>query len=172
MPIIIALLSSLFILFFHELGHYICAKLLKLNIEQISWSFKPIPRVHVTVIDVNIGTFKRILYLISGNIITVTLFSIYLLLGFSSNIVGYMFVVQIIFETNPFFSDYSSLVFFLSKKGQFRKIPQTFMSQDENFIDKLITDLRESYFLSLYWYLHFVCWGILIIILLRNFKLP
>jgi len=167
--IFLIIIISAIIIFLHELGHYCMAKLLGLHIDKVSFSLCPFPRFYVSVLEIGITPFKRILYLLSGNITTLIVFLCLNLLSINElNLALIVVALQIIAETNPFYSDYSSVMFWIANKNALKKIPPYIgnKEQEEN-IQKYIKNIRDSYFLSPLWLLHFVIWGILLVILLK-----
>ena len=57
--------------------------------------------------------------------------------------------VQIIFETNPFLSDYSSIIFWIKNKRKLDKIPIYVCNENqEKKIQEYLKELQDSYFLS------------------------
>lgn len=124
MQFVLVIIISTIVLFMHEGGHYCAAKLLGLQIDDISFSWRPFPRVYIAVLENGVTPLKHIVYLLSGNLMTICLF---ILLNFVSiedvQLVLLVVSVQIIFETNPFLSDYSSIIFGITNKRKLDKTP-------------------------------------------------
>ena len=151
------ILILLFTLLLHEFGHYLSAKIQGLIVDKFSFSLKPIPHLYVSIIDNKISLRKRILFLLSGNMIIILSFLIFLLSGFECKYIYYAFAYQIILDTNPFFSDYViTIISYLYKK-------EIYHSFIENKMEVDINNLKKKYMFSPIWYIHFVLWGILII---------
>lgn len=171
MKFICFVIISIIVLFFHEMGHYISAKLMNLTVEKISFSMRPLPRFYVSVIDKGIPFTKRMLYYMSGNLVTILLFIILNFIEFKGiRLVRLVVAIQIIIETNPFFSDYSTISFWLANKQKIDKLPQhIYNSTQEKDIASFLGHLRETYFLSPVWVIHFVIWTVCLIYLLKMF---
>lgn len=171
MRFILVIIISTIVLFMHEGGHYCAAKLLGLQIDKISFSWRPFPRVYIAVLEKGITDLKRIVYLLSGNLMTICLFVFFNLVAFEGvQIILLVISIQIIFETNPFLSDYSSIVFWIANKRDLEKIP-TYICNDEQEkeIQEYLKELQESYFLSPAWIFHFLVWAALLVVLLKNY---
>lgn len=169
--IIIVFCVSMCILALHETGHYTAAKILNMQIDKCSFSWKPFPRFYVSVIDKDISLSKRITYYLSGNASTLTLFIIFMAFGCTKlNIVKYVLAIQLLVETNPFASDYSSLIFYLLNRRQIDRIPlYLYNKKEEQEVENAVKQMRENYFMSIPWLLHFVIWAAIIIGLLKLF---
>lgn len=167
--IFLIIIISTIIVFLHEVGHYCMAKLLGLHIDKVSFSWNPFPRVYVSVLEIGITPFKRIFYLLSGNITTLLVFlGLNILNKNELNLVLIIVTLQIIAETNPFYSDYSSVMFWIANKNALKKIPSYIGNQEqEEKIKKYIKNVQDSYFLSPLWLLHFGIWGVLLVVLLK-----
>lgn len=156
----------LILLVLHEVGHIIAAKTLHLSIEKISFSWKPVPRMFVSIIDNNIPTRRRLIYLLSGTLMTSFLFLVFYILKKPIHSLYYAFAYQLIVETNPFFSDFVvAIISYKSRKefsAEFFKSKYSKQPVTEDNI-KLFTG---KHMFSWVWYVHFLIWSALIIILL------
>jgi len=151
----------------HETGHYVAAKVMKLRIEKAGFTYKPFPRFYVSIIDNGISFQKRGWFLISGNLMTFVLFFIYLSLFSRYDIVYYVFSYQLIVETNPFYSDYTTIIFSYFYKDDFKRQFEIQSSPDSDQTDKDYKEnYKNKYLFGKLWYLHFLVWGIFIIGLL------
>lgn len=174
MKLLWVLLISSTILFLHEIGHVIAAKLMKMPIRKFSFSMRPFPRFYVSVVDRNISLIKRIIYFLSGNFMTILLFAI--CVNFQTaqtDLILYIIAIQILVETNPFLSDYSSLLFYIKNRKAIDGIPvYIYNKRQEEQINLLMSNLKDSYFLSRIWCVHFVLWFFLIILILTLVAKP
>lgn len=145
----------------HELGHIGAAILLRIPIKKIGVTMKPYPSLYVAVYDNRIQPYKRNLFLVSGNVITIVCFVIYLLIGCYQPEITYAFIIQIINDLNPFHSDYQVMLFSSICKKDILKTHD----YSEDSIKAIYND---KYFLSIYWIIHFFVWGIMSAILVKN----
>lgn len=168
------LLISSTILFLHEIGHVIAAKLMNIPIRKFSFSMRPFPRFYVSVVDRNISLIKRVIYFLSGNFMTISLFAICVSFQTThTDLILFIIAIQILVETNPFLSDYSSLLFYIKNKKAIDSIPvYIYNKQQEDQINLLMSNLKESYFLSRIWCIHFVLWFLLILLILTMVTKP
>lgn len=176
MKLLWVILISFLILFLHEMGHLTAAKIMKLSVRKFSFSMLPFPRFFVSIIDHGITLRQRIIYFLSGNMVTIFLFvACYCVTSFNiqMELLTYILAVQILVETNPFLSDYSSLLFYLKNRKQIDSIPTfVYNKVQEKEIESNLSNLRESYFLCSLWCIHFFIWTILIITLLSIVPRP
>jgi hypothetical protein len=151
------------VLLLHESGHYISAKLQGLVVDKFSFSIKPVPHFFVSVIDRRISMKQRIFFLIGGNIFILVTFISFILSGVSFKYLYYVFVYQIILDTNPFYSDYVVAIMSYSYKKYFRKhyLDNGFKKHKEMEIN----ELKELYMFSPLWYIHCLVWGGIIVLL-------
>ena len=140
---------------------------MNLRIEKAGFAYKPFPRFYVSIIDNGIPFKKRSWFLISGNLMTIVLFIIYLSFFNRYDIVYYAFSYQLIVETNPFYSDYTTIIFSYLYKDDFIK---QFDNRSPSGRDQVETGYKENYkdkyLFGKFWYLHFTVWGIFIVCLL------
>lgn len=154
------------LLVLHEMGHLLYAMLNGFTIEGLKFDFKPFPRLYVEIIDRNITALQRTFYLLSGSWVTFILFAVFLLSGWNNPVLLDAFVLEIISETNPFMSDYQSILFRVVCRKQIRDIvvdPQCI--QKEEAIQLLF---KEDFLGGKYWFIHFFIWAALVIFLLAN----
>lgn len=134
---VIILIIILIIL--HEVAHYLSAKLMHLKIHRAGFKLVPLPHCFVEIEEVK--GWKLYAFLYAGFSMTLTLFLIALYYNFwSVKQVCWAFLIQIIIETNPFFSDF--VISFLYKKNM-----------PHNLIYK-------KYLFSTKWYVHFLLWSL------------
>ena len=143
------------LLILHELGHIVAAKIMNLEIKKIGFSLKPYPHAFVAV-EWTREKLKRYIYLFSGSTVTLLLFFVsYNFKFFELQQLLYAFIVQFIFETNPFFSDFTIAI--VTNIAEKQKI-----TIDEHYYQKVYA----KYAFSLGWYAHFTIWTILIYVLI------
>ena len=155
----------------HEVGHIITAKLFKLNIEKIGFAFRPFPRFYVSIIAHKMTIIQRIIFLLSGNIVTVILFTAFIALNINYQILYYFFAFQIIIETNPIYSDYVVAIISYLYRNEYRKYYTQVKHKGSNNENINPDKFKEIYMFSSIWYVHFIVWGILIVILLSQYFL-
>lgn len=135
------------LLFLHELGHVAAAKLLNLRIKSVGIQMKPVPHPFVAIkwsTDKN----KVLIFFFAGMFVTLTLFSIMFSVHFYDLKLLYLaFCVQIILETNPFYSDFTLAA---------------------RFLDMQSSKTPKEYMFSNIWYLHITLWLFLIIALVSK----
>lgn len=169
--VFITLLAFALILLFHEAGHYIAARMMHCNVEKISFQLLPVPRVFVVIIDSNLSGAQKIKYWMAGNLMTLFLFALYNIAGINFKPVTYLFILQIVIETNPFFSDYSNIAFYIKNHKKLRSVPAfTQDAQTEQRVNSFIKELKDDYFLSDVWYAHFIIWGGFIVFICKLFN--
>lgn len=149
---ILLMLGFIFlILGFHELAHIISAKIMRLKIYRVGFTLKPVPHFFVRV-ENSIISVKRNTYLFAGFFSTVVLLIISALNGFLElKPLCWAFIVQLIIETNPFYSDF--VIFIINKKMCKYKL---------NY-----SAVLKSHLFSFVWYLHFIIWSVFIILLFK-----
>lgn len=155
----------LVLLFFHEISHYLSARILHLNIEKIGFKFFPYPSFYVTIINTKITKIKKLIFMLSGNLMTISLFTVTLCLDIKNTVLLAAFAIQLSSEFNPFRSDYQQLIFQHLYKN---KILSCYSEKNpEIAIKKLFS---EEYLCSPIWVIHFVIWATITIILFKNFR--
>ena len=154
------------IVILHEMGHLISAKLMRLTVEKVGFSVKPVPRLYVSVIDNNIPLKKRLIYLLSGSMMTLILFTFFCTFVKYPQSLYYAFAYQIIVETNPFYSDYVvALISGLSRK-EIRRFFYKKKHAPHIETKDVIQEATSNYMYSGIWYIHFILWAIIIVLLL------
>ena len=160
----IALMTILLCL--HELGHVVAAKVLDLSIEKVGFSLKPWPHPFVAVRNVSDG-YRKVVFLSAGLGCTLLLFAI----AFASGMlripfVYYAFCAEIILETNPFYSDFTTM---FNSTEQHSKNYQAYYQQGtaKNYRASAV-HFESSYYFSLRWYVHLFLWMVLIHSLLSS----
>ena len=137
------------LIIFHESGHVISAKIMGLNIQKISFQLKPYPHFFVAIEWPRMEK-QRIIYLFSGSFTTITLFiTAFLFHFFGIKTLYNAFVVQLVLESNPFYSDITIAAITKKKFDYTNK-------------QKSYSDLYQEQFLnyqfSYKWYIHFTAW--------------
>lgn len=143
-----------FLMLLHEGGHALSATLLGYKVEGLGIA----PRTYMPYISVHIQRrdyWRKVIFMISGCAVTMTLF----FWAHSQSFWGlpwlfYGLWLQIAIETNPFFSDFSMLLFEREIKAHHKGD---------------ITDMQESVkacWFSNKWYAHVMAWTLLISLLL------
>ncbi len=153
----------------HELAHILVAKAVNMKIEKIGFTLKPLPHIYVSAINAKVSNEKNFLFLVSGNAMTWFLFIMLMIYGSTFKVpypVYMAFAAQLIFEMNPFFSDYTKLFCYYEYmkwlKSQFkvgRKLSNKEIDANRSFI-------IQKYMYSNIWYLQFLGWVFIVITLL------
>lgn len=151
-------LGVIVLMFLHELGHVLFAKLLGLKVYKVGFQWSPYPHFFVAA-DWPKQQLKRLIYLFSGSLITVTLFFIsYCVNWLENSAIYYAFAIQLIIELNPFYSDFT--------------IAAVTSNEFEANMNKSYADLYKERFahyqFSYRWYIHFALWVIFILMLVKN----
>ena len=143
----------------HELGHVICGLLLGYKLEAIVFSFQSLfPHVEMTAFKET--WLKHSLFLLSGFGVTLILFIITVLQFNTDTIAPFIyaaFFAQFLAETNPFFSDFSMLLFYKEAYLPYR-----------SDIETLKGKLRDLWYTPK-WYLHLFTWAVFAIIFYKSF---
>lgn len=144
------------LVFFHELGHVLSAKLLGLYVQKIGFQFQPYPHFYVAV-NWPPKKIHKFVYLFSGTFLTLILFAVSTYNHFFElSILYWAFFVQFIIEFNPFYSDFT--IAFVSSN----KLNKGVKSYAENYKIKF-----QEYQFSAKWYFHFIIWTSIIILLIK-----
>ncbi len=150
----IIVITLVFLIFFHEIGHIISAKLLKLSILRMGFRMRPYPSF-VVQIQWPSKIKRSLIFLFAGNFVTILLLIVAYFTSLLANKYIYMaFAFQLITETNPFYSDYMTAILM----SRSRKLKQS------TAID---SNLYANYAYTAKWYLHFILWALLIFVLLK-----
>lgn len=154
MPTIIySILIALALLLLHECGHVLCAYFLKIPIKKVGFKLSPFPHVFVAIRwpTKKLHTF---LFLFSGFAVYISLTIIVYSIGlFNIGFIKNAFIIQCIFETNPFYSDFI-IVNLISKSAALIRNSKT------NYTT-LYKQIYLNYLFSKYWYIHFILWTFL-----------
>lgn len=95
------------LLFTHELGHFLSAKILGLTVSKVGISLVPIFHPYVEVENVP-NRSAKLFFLFSGPLMTLVLFFICLYFGILTYLpLFYAFVFLLIIEYNPYHSDFT-----------------------------------------------------------------
>lgn len=147
-------------MFLHELGHILAAKHLGLDIKKVGFQTKPYPHFFVAASWPHTNKEKNI-YLFAGIATTLCLLLLSICFNFfnlKSLLIA--FIIQIITETNPFYSDITILVVSSSKKVKYGKAYG--IDYKKEF---------SNYQFTKNWYVHFILWTVLIILLIKLYYL-
>ncbi|MEM7548471.1 MAG: hypothetical protein AAF363_02275 [Bacteroidota bacterium] len=151
--VILALLSL------HELGHVISAKLIGVRIVKVGFSFAPLPHPYVVVENLDFF-YQRLIYLLAGIAMTVLLLIIFKLSGLIYySFIFYAFAIEILLETNPFYSDLTLLALPIHQHRQLSE------GISRGKISGMGLIYANSYIFSSIWYLHLILWSVLIYLL-------
>lgn len=165
------LIYVLILLMLHECGHIIAAKAMELNIEKVGFSFLPVPRLYVSIIDNNIPLKKKLLYLLGGNFMTLLLFVSYLISPLKELNIYNAFAFQLIVETNPFYSDYAvAIISYIALKKIKNIYSKIKYKKDAIDTEDIIKDVKNEYLFSKIWYIHFIIWTLIIVFLFAILK--
>lgn len=142
--------------FFHECGHILVAKCLRLTVKKVGIQVKPYPHFFVAVAYPR-NNFERCLYLFSGTAITIIFFTFSLFFDFFNCLSLYFaFCLQIIIETNPFYSDITLAI--ITNKNSL-KYGKSYEAEYKKIFSK--------HQFSKFWYLNFILWMVLILLLTK-----
>ncbi len=104
--LLIILLYMLFLLL-HEIGHILCAKILKLQIDKTGINLIPIPHLYVAVSNIP-SIIYRNMFFFSGVTVTAILLVIIWLAGLLQYKIIYISIfTALIVDINPLFSDFT-----------------------------------------------------------------
>lgn len=91
----------------HEIGHLLCALILRLKVDKIGISFRPYPHPYVAVSGVR-NRVEYFCFMFSGFFITLSLFILFLITGLLNVKLLYIAItIEILLETNPYHSDFT-----------------------------------------------------------------
>jgi len=140
----------------HELGHVICGLVMGYKLDYIGFSRGSI-FPHVAMTAYRETRLRHSVFLLGGFLSTLTLFGLFSLRILDApQVIFTAFFVQLAIETNPFFSDFSMLLFY----------HESYLSSRSD-ITQLKEKIKEQWF-SLKWYLHLSVWILLIVVLYRT----
>jgi len=144
----------------HEMGHLIAAKALKLKITRVGFTLKPYPHAFVDV-EWPTKIQQKLIYLFAGFAIIMVLFSVaYLNNFFWKPYLYYAFVFQLLFETNPFYSDFIIAIITQNKEHFFKNKYKPYQV--------VFKKLYLKHQFSLKWYIHLTLWTILFVVLIKH----
>lgn len=140
----------------HELGHVLCGLLMGYKLEYIGFSQGAI-FPHVAMTAYHETRLRHSVFLLGGFLSTLSLFVLFSLPILNvPQVIFIAFFVQLVIETNPFFSDFSMLFFY----------HESYLSSRSD-ISQLKEKIKEQWF-SPKWYLHLSLWILLILGLFRS----
>ncbi len=147
-------LYTLILTLLHEIGHVIAAKILRLKINKIGFSIRPFPHIFVAVR----WPFKygqSLIYLFSGFAMYAFIFIVCWANDFFNNsAILYALLIQVIIETNPFYSDF--IICQVIKP--FFTVHSTHPINNASYMIHY-----KQYLFGKRWYIHFTGWVILLI---------
>jgi membrane-associated protease RseP (regulator of RpoE activity) len=156
MEYLLALICWIVLMLLHELGHIVFGWAVGYKFQALNLSPGTIfPHVVMEARDEE--KWRRKVYLIGGFSITICLFGLYYISGFSSKAILLVFIIQMAVETNPFFSDLAMLIFY--REGYERA---------NDHFENLKQKIREQWFTPK-WYAHLGVWLLGLIVLSRYF---
>lgn len=169
------IITFIILMMLHELAHVLTAKAVNMKIDKIGGTWKPLPHIYVSVINAQVSNKKNFLFLISGNAMTWFLFVMLMIYGsmFKVPYPVYMaFATQLIFETNPFFSDYTKLFCYYKYMKWLKLQLKVGNKLTYKEIEANRSFIIQKYMYSNIWYLQFVGWVFMVIALLSPHLLP
>ena len=156
--IIQIIILVLVLMILHEVGHVIAAKILDLEVYQVGVCWKPYPHFFVAA-EWPQTEKQRLIYLFSGSLVTVILFILASLFHFFyMRSLYHAFAIQLLIETNPFYSDFTIASITKSKLND---------PHQHQLTNSLYQDQLSTYLFSRKWYIHFIIWAILLILLIK-----
>jgi len=147
------------LLILHECAHVIAAIVMRLKVVQCGLKTSPLPHLFVAI-EPTLIEYKKYIFLFAGVGLSVILFIISIYYRFwNINSIYWGFAIQLIVETNPFYSDFTIAINDKQGSNNPDNIPETRYQRDCHY--------------SRVWYFHFLFWTILILFLvkLKNFIL-
>tara|TARA_B110000238_G_C16112055_1_gene433134 strand:- start:1623 stop:2099 length:477 start_codon:yes stop_codon:yes gene_type:complete len=155
--VLILSLMVLIFSFIHELGHFFMAKILGIKVIKFGFKIIPIPHFFITTPWIR-NKKNRMMFLFAGLALILLLFFLFLPLNFKGvELVKKALLIQIIFDTNPFFSD---VVFAMI-------MPLNTENNATSFYEIYKRKYSKHKF-SISWYLHLVLWILIPIYLIKN----
>lgn len=133
----------------HESAHIFSALILRLKIRGLGVRIKPIPHIY-TEIDGNVPQWEKILFTISGASVILLLWTFFYLTNNDNQALQVTLSLQLILDTNPFYSDVQVL---------------NSMQRTNNNASK-----NGNYLFSNIGLIHFSTWAILIFFMLNHLK--
>lgn len=146
-------------LLMHEMGHLVAAKVLGLPTRGLRFAMRPIPHLYVSVSYYRLTLHRRVIFLLSGSALVVVMLIAFATLGRPYRDAHLALSIQTIVDTNPFFSDYVVAIMSCLYRREFSQ------TEDSEIV---LRELKERYFFSPVWYIHFVAWGCVIALLLSE----
>ncbi len=151
------ILIVVFLMLTHELGHLISAKLLGLKIHKVGFTLRPIPHFYVAI-QWPSKKWHELVFLFAGSFVTLVFFAaLFVFHFFDSHILYTAVAIQLVMETNPFYSDYVFATLNAAEQGN------TININTYSFYEKL-----KDYRYSFKWNIHFILWALVICFLLKN----
>lgn len=162
MTLIYTLLFFLGLIIFHEFGHYISARVMNVRVVKVGFSVVPIPHPYVMVENLSSNLQRRI-FLLAGIGMTLLLLSTSYLTGWLAlSFVRLAFTIELLIETNPFYSDLTLINLDLHKQ----RILNDLVYQKKMSVTQMIH--ANDYIFSSKWYLHVIGWLLLVHLLISE----
>lgn len=144
------------LVFFHEIGHAIAAKIVGLSISQYGFKLKPYPHFYISIVWPKTKV-QKYTYLFSGFTMSCILFLLSWSFSFwNCQYLIIAFIIHLTIETNPFFSDFTTAI--LDAYARKEKI---------GIHNKDYKKHLSNYQFSSIWYIHFLIWTIFVITLIK-----
>lgn len=141
----------------HETGHVVAAKIIGLKVYQVGFQWHPYPHLFVAATWPRTEV-ERLVYLFSGPLVTASIFFIMLFYDFFGfKHIYHAFAIQLIIESNPFYSDFTIAAITKSRQED---IKSTSIHSSKMRL--------SDYLFSYKWYIHFSIWTFFIIVLLKS----
>lgn len=145
------LLAWLLLLGLHELGHVLAAYALGLKVYGVRLGKGPVPHVFVETAYTG-NRRKRAIFYMAGPAMSCLLFAGLLLTPLRDAFLIYAFVLTLIIESNPFFSDFTMLLIGNKMQHTSERNPER---------------VWNDFLFGKIWYLWFLAWSAYIFLLLR-----
>jgi hypothetical protein len=163
----------------HELGHVACAKWLRLQVDKIGFSMYPYPHPYVSISNVP-DNLSKYLFLAAGTAFTILALLCSWLGGLlATPLIYWGFCLQIIIETNPFYSDITIAVNLGGSDEDRTAYLEEHMAEyvDKYGLDNMLSYHSQTinaeihqyfnrYSYTALWYLHFFAWATMATLLL------
>lgn len=175
--LIVAVLTA-----WHEAGHLFCARLLGLEVEKVGFALRPFPHPFVSVANVP-DSRSKYLFLAAGTAATLLIGALLWVSGALSLPMVYLALcIQLIIETNPFYSDITIAVNTSGSREEksaylAEHMPEyveqygldSLLSYQSHTLNAEIHRYFNRYSFTPAWYLHFISWSAFILFLLSPF---
>lgn len=133
----------------HESAHICTALIFHLKIRGIGLRIKPMPHIYVEI-DSVIPPFQKIFFTLAGVSITALLWAYFYFTNCTNQILVITLTLQLVMDTNPFYSDVQVLNSMLQIKNR--------------------SSIRVSYLFSNIGLVHFSTWALIVIFTVYHIK--